>query len=107
LALLFTEGVRPRLWLVIFVLLQLADGVLTYAAVERFGAGAEGNPILATWIMITGAVPALVGAKLLACACGGLLYAAGVHRVLVGLSALYLFAAVMPWLQILSQLGLS
>ena len=98
---------RPRLWLVLFVLLQLADGVLTYAAVTRFGAGAEGNPILATWIMITGAVPALVGAKLLACACGGVLYVAGVHRVLVGLSALYLFAAVMPWLQILSQLGLS
>jgi hypothetical protein len=30
-----------------------------------------------------------------------------VHRVLVGLSALYLFAAVVPWLQLLSQLGLS
>ena len=98
---------RPRLWLVIFVLLQLADGVLTYAAIERFGASAEGNPILATWIMITGAVPALIGAKLLACACGGVLYATGVHRVLVVLSALYLFAAVMPWLQLLSQLGLS
>jgi hypothetical protein len=98
---------RPRLWLVIFVILQLADGVLTYAAVERFGASAEGNPILATWIVITGTAPALIGAKLIACACGGVLYAAGVHRVLVGLSALYLFAAVVPWLQILSQLGLS
>jgi hypothetical protein len=93
---------RPRLWLAIFVVLQLADGILTYAAVDRFGAGAEGNPILATWIMLTGAAPALLGAKLLACACGGVLYAAGVHRVLVGLSALYLVAAVMPWLQILT-----
>ena len=98
---------KPRLWLAIFVLLQLADGVLTYAAVERFGAAAEGNPLLATWIVITGAAPALLGAKLLACACGGVLYAAGVHRLLVGLSALYFFAAVMPWLHILSQLGLS
>src|SRR5215213_8203576 len=98
---------RPRLWLVFFVLLQLADGVLTYAAVERFGTAAEGNPILATWIMITGAAPALVGAKLIACACGGVLYAAGVHRVLAGLAVLYFFAAVMPWLQIFSQLGLS
>ncbi len=97
---------RPRLWLVIFVLLQLADGALTYAAVQRFGAGAEGNPILATWIMITGALPALVGAKLLACACGGVLYAAGVHGVLAGLSALYLIAAVMPWLHIFSQIGI-
>lgn len=94
---------RPRLWLLIFVLLQLADGVLTYAAVERFGTEAEGNPILATWIMLTGALPAVVGAKLLACACGAVLYAAGVHAVLIGLSALYLFAAVVPWLHILSQ----
>ncbi len=97
---------RPRLWLVIFVLLQLADGVLTYAAVERFGTGAEGNPILATWIVITGAAPALIGAKLLACACGAVLYVTGVHHILVGLSALYLFAAVMPWLQIFSQFGM-
>ena len=97
---------KPRLWLAIFIVLQMVDGVLTYAAVDRFGASAEGNPIIATWIVITGALPALVGAKLLACACGGVLYAAGVHRVLAGLTALYLFAAVMPWLQILSQLGI-
>jgi hypothetical protein len=98
---------RPRLWLVIFVVLQLADGLLTYAAVAHFGPSAEGNPILATWMMLTGAMPALVGAKLVACACGGVLYAAGVHRVLAALSALYFFAAVMPWLQIFSQLGIS
>ena len=98
---------KPRHWLIFFVLLQLADGVLTYAAVQRFGASAEGNPLLATWMVITGTTPALIGAKLLACACGGVLYAAGVHRVLAGLSALYLFAAVMPWLKILSQLGIS
>jgi hypothetical protein len=96
---------RPRLWFVIFVLLQLADGVLTYAAVERFGPGAEGNPILATWIVTTGTAPALIGAKLLACACGGVLYAAGVHGVLALLSALYLLGAVVPWLQVFSQAG--
>ncbi|MEO7133902.1 MAG: DUF5658 family protein [Vicinamibacterales bacterium] len=96
---------KPRVWLAIFVVLQLADGMLTYAAIDRFGASAEGNPILATWIMLTGAAPALLGAKLMACACGGVLYVAGVHHVLVGLSALYLFAAVMPWLQIFAQLG--
>ena len=93
---------KPRLWLAIFIALQLADGMLTYAAIDLFGASAEGNPLLATWITITGAAPALVGAKLMACACGGVLYVAGVHRVLLGLSALYLFGAVVPWLQILS-----
>ena len=39
----------------------------------------------------------------MACACGGVLYAAGVHHVLAGLSALYLFAAVVPWLRIFAQ----
>ena len=28
---------RPRFWLAIFVIMQVADGVLTYAAVEQFG----------------------------------------------------------------------
>ena len=86
--------------LVIFLLLQAADGLLTYAAVERFGPTIEGNPLLVTWMGLTGPEPALIGAKMLACLCGGLLYAAGVHNVLAGLSALYLFAAVMPWLRI-------
>jgi hypothetical protein len=89
---------KPRLWLLVFVVLQLADGLLTYVAVQRFGVGAEGNPILATWIVLTGEGPALIGAKLLACACGGVLYVAGGHHVLAGLSALYLFVAIMPWL---------
>ena len=96
---------KPRLWLAIFVLLQLADGVLTYAAVDRFGPNAEGNPILAAWIVVAGAMPAVFGAKLLACACGGVLYAAGVHRVLIVLSALYLFVAVVPWLHVFSQVS--
>jgi hypothetical protein len=90
----------PRVLLAIFLVLQAADGVLTYFAVSRFGAAAEGNPLLATWIMLTGAAPALVGAKTMACLCGGLLYVAGVHHVLAGLSVLYLFAAVIPWLRI-------
>jgi hypothetical protein len=95
---------RPRLWLAIFIVMQLADGILTYAAVERFGPAAEGNPILVSWIMLAGVTPALLAAKLVACACGGVLYAAGVHRVLAGLSALYLLFAVAPWLHVFSSL---
>ena len=53
--------------------------------------------------MLTGAAPALIGAKMMACACGAVLYATGVHHVLAGLSALYLFAAVVPWLRIFAQ----
>lgn len=90
----------PRVLLLVFIVLQAADGVLTYVAVARFGPQAEGNPLLVTWMMLTGAAPALVGAKAMACFCGALLYMAGVHHVLAGLSMLYLFAAVIPWLRI-------
>ena len=93
----------PRALLVLFIVLQAADGLLTYAAVERFGMGAEGNPILATWMMLTGSGTALLGAKTLACMCGAVLYVTGVHHVLAGLSALYLFAAVVPWVRIFAQ----
>jgi hypothetical protein len=93
----------PRALLVLFIVLQAADGLLTYAAVERFGMGAEGNPLLATWMVLTGSGTALIGAKTLACMCGAVLYVTGVHHVLAGLSALYLFAAVVPWVRIFAQ----
>ena len=95
----------PRVLLAIFIVLQAADGLLTYAAVERFGLGAEGNPILATWMLLTGSEAALLGAKMLACFCGAVLYVAGVYHVLAGLSVLYLFAAVVPWLRILGSIS--
>jgi hypothetical protein len=94
--------IGTRLVLAIFVTFQIADGAVTYAAVRIFGLVAEGNPLLATWIGLVGAGPALVGAKLLACACGALLYCCGVHRVLAGLTTLYLLGAVAPWLHVLS-----
>ena len=93
----------PRALLVVFIALQAADGLLTYAAVERFGTVAEGNPLLATWIVLTGSATALIGAKTMACLCGAVLYVTGVHHVLAGLSVLYLFAAVVPWLRIFAQ----
>jgi len=90
----------PRLLLGVFIVLQAADGWLTYQAVDLFGPSAEGNPILATWMRLTGIGPALVGAKLLAVGCGALLYATGVYQALGGLTILYLFGAVLPWLQV-------
>ena len=95
----------PRVLLIVFIGLQAIDGVLTYAAVERFGTVAEGNPILVTWILFAGLETALIGAKTVAVACGTVLYAAGVHHVLAGLSALYLFVAVVPWLRVFAQLA--
>lgn len=92
-----------RLVFMIFVVLQIADGLLTYGAVSMFGSSAEGNPLLRTWMHMVGPGPALLGAKLLACACGALLYSLGIIRTLGWLTALYLFAAVGPWLHIYSR----
>ena len=95
----------PRLWLAVFVVLQVADGLMTYAAVGIFGPQAEGNPLIVTWMAMLGYGPALFGAKMLACGCGVVLYTCGVNRVLAGLTALYLFGAVMPWVQMLSTVA--
>jgi hypothetical protein len=91
-----------RLCLALFVVLQIADGLITYEAVSLFGHAAEGNPLLATWIVMAGAGPALLGAKLLACGCATVLYSHGAHRTLAGLTTLYGFGVVVPWLHVIS-----
>lgn len=96
-----------RLTLIVFVVLQAADGLLTYEAVTLFGPSVEANQLLVAWIGITGLGPALLGAKLLACACGAVLYVLGLNRILVGLTALYLFGAIVPWLKAVAAIPYS
>jgi hypothetical protein len=91
-----------RLTLLLFVTLQVADGLITYGAASLFGTAAEGNPILAGWMHILGIGPAILLAKLAACAAGVLLYWRGVQTALAALTVLYAFGAVIPWLRILS-----
>ncbi|HUE87169.1 MAG TPA: DUF5658 family protein [Vicinamibacterales bacterium] len=90
----------PHLIVAVFLLAQACDGVMTYAAVQLFGPSAEGNPLLATWIGLVGPEKAILGAKLLASACGVLLYCLGTYRVLFGLTVLYGVAAIGPWLAV-------
>ncbi|HUF48754.1 MAG TPA: hypothetical protein VMM93_13135 [Vicinamibacterales bacterium] len=87
----------PRLILLIFLVLQAYDGLFTYTAVRALGISAEGNALLATWMMLVGPGSALVGAKLLAAASGMFVYVRGLHRVLAALTGIYLAAAVGPW----------
>ena len=93
-----------QLVLAIFLVAQAYDGIFTYVAVQAYGIVAEGNVLLATWIDLIGAGPAIFGAKLLAAACGILLYRLGVRRALIGLTAFYVIAAIMPWVTIYRQL---
>ena len=72
--------------MLVFLTFQAADGLLTYGVASLFGAGVEGNPLIATGMQIVGVGPALFVAKIASAAGGILLYVRGVqvgrHRVL-------------------------
>jgi hypothetical protein len=89
-----------RLVLLAFLLAQACDGILTYLAVRSDGIAAEGNMLLSTWMVLVGPAPTLFTAKILAAACGVLLYARGVHRILAALTIFYAVSAVGPWILI-------
>ena len=91
--------------LTLFVILQVADGLMTFGAVRVFGPAAEGNPVLQTWIQLLGPGVTLLTAKTLACAAAGLLYFAGRQRTLIALTTLLLTLGVGPWLALLRALS--
>lgn len=93
-----------RLILPVFLIAQACDGLFTYVGVQAYGLVAEGNMLLATWMVLIGAGPAIVGAKVMAASCGVLLYCLGIHRVLLGLTLFYGVAAIAPWLVVFQQI---
>jgi hypothetical protein len=97
--------ISPQLTAALFLIAQVTDGVLTYAALQYFGPAAEGNPLLAIWIGLIGPGSTIVGAKMLAIGCGIILYAVALHRVLLALTIFYAAAAVGPWLAIFQRLA--
>ena len=96
--------VTPRLVVAVFLTAQLWDGIFTYVAIQQFGVLAEGNWLLATWMTLVGPQPAIIGAKVLASACGVLLYCARRHVVLGCLTLLYALLAIGPWLVAFHQM---
>jgi uncharacterized membrane protein len=87
--------------LLLFLLAQASDGVLTYIGVSTYGRAMEGNPLI-TWLMHTvGDGPALTIAKASAAACGIALHLSSVHNVVAALAAFYVAVAVVPWMALL------
>jgi hypothetical protein len=97
--------ISSRFVLTIFVVLQIADGLITFGAVRVFGPTAEGNPVLQTWIELLGPGVTLLTAKTVACAGAALLYASGRDRTLIALTTLLLSLGVGPWLALLRTLS--
>lgn len=90
--------------LTIFVVLQIADGLITFGAVRVYGPVAEGNPVLQTWIQLLGPGVTLLTFKAIACAGAALLYVVGRDRILIALTTLLVFLGVGPWLALLRNL---
>ncbi|MEO8077412.1 MAG: hypothetical protein ABI818_13865 [Acidobacteriota bacterium] len=87
--------------LLVFLLAQASDGVLTYVGVSIYGVRMEGNPILG-WLMLTmGQGAALATAKVVAGMFGIGLHLSAVHKAVAVLAFFYLTAAVIPWVAIL------
>lgn len=86
----------------VFVLAQALDGVLTYVGVSSVGHMTEGNPLVAGLVGSLGLGPALVSAKLWACGLGAALHLSGTHRLVALLAAVYFVAAIVPWTAILA-----
>lgn len=94
----------PGLILTVFLVAQIFDGLLTYAAVAVLGVAGEGNALLAAAMAVVGTGPTLLVAKTLASACGLWLHVRGCYGVLGALTGLYLFGAITPWLVIFHNL---
>ena len=89
---------------VVFLLAQASDGVLTYIGVSVYGHGIEGNPIIA-WLMAQmGEGPALAAAKLTAGFFGIVLHLSAVHKAVAALAGFYVVVAIIPWVAILYML---
>ena len=83
--------------LVVFLIAQVLDGVLTYVGVGMFGPELEGNPLIA-WLMAElGHGPGLTAAKLTASVFGIVLHLSAVHKAVALLAAFYVAVAIVPW----------
>jgi len=87
--------------LLVFLLAQASDKVLTYVGVSTFGLHVEGNPLIA-WLMVEmGHGPGLAIAKVAAGCFGIVLHLSDVHKAVAALAGFYLVVAVAPWVALL------
>lgn len=91
--------------LIVFLLAQASDGVLTYIGVSTYGPHVEGNPLIAWLMSAMGEGPALAAAKLTAGFFGIALHLSAVHKAVALLAGFYVAVAIIPWVAILFYLG--
>lgn len=87
--------------LLVFLIAQASDGVLTYVGVSTYGLHIEANPLIGWLMTLLGEGAALATAKVAAVGFGIALHLSSVHRAVAALAILYLAVAVFPWIAIL------
>jgi hypothetical protein len=87
--------------LVLFLLAQCFDGVLTYVGVVTFGIGVEANPLITGLMLRFGEGVGLLGAKMVAAVLGIALHLRQVHLAVALLTAFYIGVAILPWTALL------
>ena len=87
--------------LLVFLIAQASDGVLTYVGVSTYGRHIEANPLIGWLMTMIGQGAALATAKVAAVFFGIALHLFAVHRAVALLAVLYIAVAVLPWLAIL------
>lgn len=91
--------------LLLFLVAQAADGVLTYVGVATFGMHSEGNPLIAWLMTALGHGPGLATAKVTAGVFGVVLHLSEVHKAVALLAAFYFAVAILPWVAMLILWG--
>jgi len=89
--------------LLVFLMAQCLDGVLTYVGVVTYGTSIEGNPLIAAMMAHFGHGIALMAAKSVAGLLGICLHLRNVHIAVAVLAGFYVAVAVVPWMAILFQ----
>jgi hypothetical protein len=98
---LLTQSAFGDTVIVLFLLAQAADGVMTYVGVTTMGLAIEANPLLASLMAIAGQGAGVTIAKLVAAGLGISLHLLGVHRIIAVLTVIYFLGAVVPWASLL------
>ena len=88
---------------ILFALVQVADGWMTYHGIRIYGMGIEANPLIVWYAQVFGAAAALTGAKAVAVLCGAILHLFARHLLVAFLTVTYMVAAVWPWMLVLWQ----
>jgi hypothetical protein len=87
--------------IILFLIVQGLDGLLTYHGVVAYGPSVEANPFVASMMQGLGWGTGLMTAKIVAGSLGIALHVRRVHGMLALLTGIYLAVAILPWTAIL------